>query len=88
MESWTVKNGRLDIHEIVVSEICRSEGVFTRDDVRERIAKRIQPYMRDFTPERNVEDCRNLNELLDYTIDSFLFGRRIRHVSETEFIFV
>ena len=87
MITWTVKDGKMDIHEVVISEIFSSQGIFTVDDVRRRIAKRIQPYMKDFTPKQNVENCRNLNEMLAYLMKSFLFSHRIRYVDECHFVF-
>lgn len=60
---------------------------FSKDDIRQDMAEFLQPYMKDFTPKQNVENCRNLNEMLAYLMKSFLFSQRIRHVDEHHFIF-
>ena len=75
-------HGGIDVQEVVNSEICRSEGSFTVDDVRERIAERIQPYMDGMDSETRMKTTNRINSFLEYAINVYATSGNIKYVGK------
>ena len=82
MYTHTVKHGRIDVHEVVVSELLRSEGDFTKEDVLERIGRRIAPYQKDCNENEKWKTTLAIRDHLEYIMTVFSQGNLIEYVGD------
>ena len=86
MDTHTLSShGSIDVQEVVVSEVLRSEGAFEENDVLKRIADRIQPYMDMFSPEEKIKTLQKIRSFLDYTIRILSAQNTLRYVSKGKY---
>lgn len=85
MDTHTLSHGRIDVQEVVNSEVLRSEGAFDENDVLKRIADRIQPHMGMFSPEEKIETTQKIRRFLSYVIRTYSVHGILRYVGKGKY---